>query len=607
MVGPHFLVPSFLIRIRFQKSVRRYLVSNLDDDLKVAKGILQRLLVSENQPKSLRRKIVITGWLSRNTNGGIRAEHLESLNPGYRVKISRGIRRDLLVHRKAYGYFCSFKIQLIQNLEHQVSQDRVKFVIGKEASSLQYLSASNPRAKKVIADLLSPHPRGATRAVGFIDAISESIVSGSGLDSIVLGATEELIAFAKSENGRFICSRANDILRSNGRKEQAEQFAFIGKISNANFQVFQEVSVTRHFQPKKTPSKRSKKIRMQSSENGVVEAQTTLDSVLSPGKGWLDLHGVDLLGGALVLNDGTLENYEHVADPTWDFVSGLWQIQFGSPTRQDCALIKTSTKKTIPLGESILMGGRNDFNYYHFMVEYLPRLLTIPTSVDKSVPVLISKTVPRSGKQALRKLTDRKIVEIDPKKIYRIKRLHVSAPVAQVLDTTKVPWADGVFVDLSVLREFRETCLSLLDVSSNPIRRIYLRRESSHRNLINGEQLERLASKMGFEVIDVIGMSWEDQVSLFASARVVVGAGGAVMANYIFLPSGAKVISLTSEYLSDFSLPAYLASVANASFTYITGKPRLTRESRRNTQRLMHSGFRIKKSTFRRVLKSSSS
>jgi capsular polysaccharide biosynthesis protein len=107
---------------------------------------------------------------------------------------------------------------------------------------------------------------------------------------------------------------------------------------------------------------------------------------------------------------------------------------------------------------------------------------------------------------------------------------------------------------------------------------------------------------MGFEVVDVIGMSWEEQVKLFASAKVVVGAGGAVMANYIFMPKGSKVISLTSEYLSDFSLPAYMASVAGASFTYITGKTVLTGNSLRNSQQLMHSGFRIRRSTLKRVI-----
>jgi capsular polysaccharide biosynthesis protein len=108
---------------------------------------------------------------------------------------------------------------------------------------------------------------------------------------------------------------------------------------------------------------------------------------------------------------------------------------------------------------------------------------------------------------------------------------------------------------------------------------------------------------MGFEIVDVLKMSWEQQVRLFASSKVVVGAGGAIMANYIFLPEGAKVVSLTSKYLSGFSLPAYIASVAGASFVYITGRSKITRDSKRNSQQLMHSGYRVRASTFRRVLR----
>jgi capsular polysaccharide biosynthesis protein len=115
--------------------------------------------------------------------------------------------------------------------------------------------------------------------------------------------------------------------------------------------------------------------------------------------------------------------------------------------------------------------------------------------------------------------------------------------------------------------------------------------------------LEKIAQGMGFEVVDVLKLSWEQQVRLFSSAKIVVGPGGAIMANYIFLPKGAKVVSLTSKYLSEFSLPAYMSTVAGASFTYITGRTRITRDSKRNTQQLMHSSFRIKESTFRRVLK----
>jgi capsular polysaccharide biosynthesis protein len=575
-------------------------LSNLEDDLVVAREILDKLWMPDKQTRKTRQKIVITGWFSKGNKGKLNAKNIEVLNPDYQVRVFRRIRRDLFVHRKAYGYFSSFRIVFRQRNSDEVFDKPVNFLISHESGGFEYLRASNSNAKRAMGALLIKAPKRASKAIGFVDSVS--VLGGLKLEGLALYCTDELLAFANTDKSRFNFISVIEILRSSGRDEQADKFAFIGNVPDHKYMLSQEVSIRRHFLPTKVSGMNNHRILMKKLGNGVVESQVTGEALSSPGKGWLDLRDVDLLSGALVLNDGTLENYEHAADPTWDFVSGLWQIQFGSEGRKDCALIKTSNKQGLPLGESILIGGRNDSNYYHFMVEYLPRLLTIPDSVSKSVPVLISKSVPKSGKQALERLTNRKIIEIDPGKKYTVRRLHVSAPVAQVLDTTKVPWADGVFLDFKALRNFRRKILSLLDVSELPVRRIYLRRDSGHRNLANGQLLENLASNMGFEVVDVIGMSWEEQVKLFASAKVVVGAGGAVMANYIFLPKGSKVISLTSEYLSDFSLPAYMASVAGASFTYITGKTVLTGNSLRNSQQLMHSGFRIRRSTFKRVI-----
>jgi capsular polysaccharide biosynthesis protein len=603
MGNTFFLISSLITRKRFQSSVRRYLLSNLEDDLAVAREMLDKLWMPDKKTRKFKQQIVITGWFSKSNKGKLNAKNLEILNPSYRVRVSRRIRRDLFAHRKAYGYFSSFRIVFRQRNFDEVFDKPVNFIIGNESGGFEYLRASNSNAKRSMGALLLQAPKRASKALGFIDSVSGiSDLSELELEDLVLNCTDELLAFANTDKSRFNFISAIEILQFNGRDEQADKFAFIGDVPDYKYKLSQEVSIRRHFLPTKISGRGNQRISMKKLGNGVVESQVTGEAISSPGKGWLDLRDVDLLSGALVLNDGTLENYEHAADPTWDFVSGLWQIQFGSVGRKDCALIKTSNKQGLPLGESILIGGRNDSNYYHFMVEYLPRLLTIPDSVSKSVPVLISKAVPKSGKQALERLTNRKIIEIDPGKKYLVRRLHVSAPVAQVLDTTKVPWADGVFLDFKALRNFRRKILSLLDVSELPVRKIYLRRDSGHRNLANGQLLENLASNMGFEVIDVIGMSWEEQVRLFASAKVVVGAGGAVMANYIFLPKGSKVISLTSEYLSDFSLPAYMASVAGASFTYITGKTILTGNSLRNSQQLMHSGFRIRKSTFKKVI-----
>ena len=602
MNGPANHLSTFITRTRFQKSVRRYMFSNLEDDLRIASKITEKLWAGNKLPIIENRKIIISGWISKKNLGKLRADHLQAMNPSYKFKVHRSFRKDLFVHRKAYGLFAAFKIVIHVANEDEARSKPIALFMAKETGGLEFLAPSNPNAKRNMRTLLKKPPVGATMAVGFIDSLKASGLSGT--EDLVLSATEELLVFGDSNTGRFICSKAANILMAHGRAEQAEKFSFLGNLPHEKFQIFREVAVRRHFPPIADVPKGNRRITMTRKTNEIVEAQVTNKTIPYPKKGWLDVRGAELLRGSIVLNNGTLENYEHAADPTWDFVSGLWQVQFGSQNRRDSALIKISKKYPIALRESILIGGRNDSNYFHFLVEYLPRILTIPNSISKSAPILISNSVPKSGVQALEKLTNRKIIKIDPLKTYQVSRLHVSAPVSQVLDTTKVPWSDGLFIDLKTLQVFRERCLSLFSNPTLPPRRIYLRRQSGHRNLSNGAQLEKIARRMGFEVIDIKGMSWEKQVRLFSNCQVVVGAGGAVMANYIFLPKGAKVISLTSDYLADFSLPAYMASVAEASFTYVTGKAKMTRTSRTSTQEFMHLGFKIRKSSFTKALRS---
>jgi capsular polysaccharide biosynthesis protein len=547
-------------------------------------------------------KIVINGWYSKSNSGKIASDLLKSSNPDYKVKVSRRVRKDLIVHWKAYGLFSAFQVKATTRTSSGKPVRPFSLVFSEKGKGGETLSASNPPAKKMATKWLLPAPRSSRKAVGFIDSVIGPSESDSKLQNLVLTSAEDLLHFAASDNGEFICKKAASILKSNGRYEQAEKFEFLRGYSDTNYRVFKEVQVQRHFIPKKR-SGSGARAAAKPSVDDVIEVSVAGDGIPSPRSGWLNLREIELHKGSLVIRKGTLECYEHAADPSWDFVSGLWQIQFGSSRKKDMALIKTSKKSVESLPESILIGGRNDSNYYHFMIEYLPRVLSIPSSVGKSVPILISKSVPKSGKEALHRLTDRRIIQIDPNRQYRVKRIHVSAPVAQVLDTTKIPWDDGVFINFMALKEFRKRCIELVGAQQSMSRNIFIRRESGHRSVLNGDKLERIAKRLGFEVVDVLKMSWEQQVRLFASSKIVVGAGGAIMANYIFLPEGAKVVSLTSRYLSSFSLPAYIASVAGASFIYITGRSKITRDSKTNTQQLMHSGYKVRPSTFKRVLK----
>ena len=96
-----------------------------------------------------------------------------------------------------------------------------------------------------------------------------------------------------------------------------------------------------------------------------------------------------------------------------DFVSGQQHTLFGSAAHPEAALLFARPSSPTVIPEGILLGGRNDANWFHWLIEYLPRLIQAAGQIDESVPVLISEKVPASGVEALRSLTSRPIVVLE--------------------------------------------------------------------------------------------------------------------------------------------------------------------------------------------------
>ncbi len=75
---------------------------------------------------------------------------------------------------------------------------------------------------------------------------------------------------------------------------------------------------------------------------------------------------------------------------------------------------------------------------------------------------------------------------------------------------------------------------------------IYISRSvpSHFRNLINAAEIEEISRQEGFTVIRPETMPIADQISLFASATVVVGEFGSALHNTLFSPQDTKVLCL---------------------------------------------------------------
>ena len=74
--------------------------------------------------------------------------------------------------------------------------------------------------------------------------------------------------------------------------------------------------------------------------------------------------------------------------------------------------------------------------------------------------------------------------------------------------------------------------------------RLHLRDKVPYRHLEGEEELVRLLEQLGFKYVVPENLSFGDQVSVFRSAKVIVGLGGAALFSTVFTPPGATVVTI---------------------------------------------------------------
>lgn len=79
-------------------------------------------------------------------------------------------------------------------------------------------------------------------------------------------------------------------------------------------------------------------------------------------------------------------------------------------------------------------------------------------------------------------------------------------------------------------------------------KKIYLRRNSAVRNILNNLEVETLLSSYGYKIIEPEKLSFDEQYSLFKNAESIISATGAALANALFCKPGTEVTVLMSSH-----------------------------------------------------------
>ena len=190
---------------------------------------------------------------------------------------------------------------------------------------------------------------------------------------------------------------------------------------------------------------------------------------------------------------------------------------------------------SVELAEGVLLGLPWNHNFYHWLVEMLPRLqLVEEVPALQQVPLLVPASAPAFVPESLRLAGfDNHVMPLEDG-VHRVRTLHIPSRFAPTADVSPdaIDWLDAHFP------------------MSNPTgRRLYVSRgDAPVRHVSNEAEIRTmLEQEHGFETLVMSTLPLEEQVRAFREASVIVGAHGAAFADLAFVPRGAALLELFQD------------------------------------------------------------
>lgn len=250
-------------------------------------------------------------------------------------------------------------------------------------------------------------------------------------------------------------------------------------------------------------------------------------------------------------NDGVL-----LCDGTWfdPALEGFDPAQMR--LRERGAVVSVSddlTHVVVPVPEAIFASATYSHNYFHFLLETLPRIRSAERQAPPGVPILADDHMPAQHFQILRLLfPERPVQRLVRGLSYRVGRLHVATPsnrIADVVDLLDAP-VDAARYHPETLRWLNSLGAELDSGRTDPGRRgrkLFLQRASDVRRMVNAAEIEAALSERGFQTLRCDQLSFVEQIRAIREADVIVAQSGAHLANIVFARPGTRVIALYSD------------------------------------------------------------
>lgn len=213
-------------------------------------------------------------------------------------------------------------------------------------------------------------------------------------------------------------------------------------------------------------------------------------------------------------------------------------------------------------------------NYYHFLIDALPRLGiledALPGALRSTDTVLVDRAT-RYQRELVAMLGLERLRVVEPGRRMALRADRLLVPSLPNSSTVVAP---------ETTRWLREA-LPPVRTTGLPERLYVTRGTTPHtRRVVREEELRERLERRGFAVVDPGRLSVQEQIDHFAAARVVVAPHGAALTNLAFARPGVRLLELFAPTYLNPGYWSIMANIADSRYRYLVaaepGSPRAT-------------------------------
>ena len=225
----------------------------------------------------------------------------------------------------------------------------------------------------------------------------------------------------------------------------------------------------------------------------------------------------------------------------------------------DYAIVE-EPKQVNYLDSAINLVGIASYNYYHMLIEILPKLIIADRYEEyRGLPILVDEIILKIPQYqealAIVNQYNHEVIKVDIGEKWRIEKLvHISPNTWMPINLydKNLSRVSDFMISETYLYNMRNRVLSAVssneDNTEREKKRYFISRKKLNTvRLKNESEIRDLFLAHGFEVLCPEKLSFEEQVEKFSEAECIAGATGAAFANIIFCRPKTKIICIIPQ------------------------------------------------------------